>query len=162
MTSSKHDKFIQLCYTLAEEAVGNGDHPFGALLVRDCAVLQTAVNTVHSDNDETRHAEINLVSEAGRQFGPETLAAVLDFQHNRGMAEDGIVGTYAGSQAREVLISPEDWEKMQGLPGGGDAGSVVVFSGADGTVLRKLTDPGGAANDELGLALDAGDGFLSH
>lgn len=25
-------------------------------------------------------------------FGPETLAAVLDFQHNRGMAEDGIVG----------------------------------------------------------------------
>lgn len=74
MTSSKHDKFIQLCYTLAEEAVGNGDHPFGALLVRDCAVVQTAVNTVHSDNDETRHAEINLVSEAGRQFGPETLA----------------------------------------------------------------------------------------
>ena len=74
MTSSKHDKFIQLCYTLAEEAVGNGDHPFGALLVRDCAVLQTAVNTVHSDNDETRHAEINLVTEAGRRFSPEELA----------------------------------------------------------------------------------------
>ena len=74
MTSSKHEKFIQLCYTLAEKAVGNGDHPFGALLVRDGAVVQTAVNTVHSDNDETRHAEINLVSEAGRRFGPETLA----------------------------------------------------------------------------------------
>ena len=30
------------------------------------------------------------------------------------MAEDGIVGAYAGSQAREVLISLADWEKMQG------------------------------------------------
>ncbi len=31
------------------------------------------------------------------------------------MAEDKIVGEYAGSQAREVLISQAEWEKMQGL-----------------------------------------------
>jgi len=30
------------------------------------------------------------------------------------MAEDGIVGPYAGSQAREVLLSVADWERMQG------------------------------------------------
>ena len=30
------------------------------------------------------------------------------------MAEDGIVGPYAGSQAREVLLTVADWEKMQG------------------------------------------------
>ena len=30
------------------------------------------------------------------------------------MAEDGIVGPYAGSQAREVLITVADWERMQG------------------------------------------------
>ena len=35
-------------------------------------------------------------------------ARLIDF-----MAEDGIVGTYAGSQAREVLISVEEWEAMQ-------------------------------------------------
>jgi S-DNA-T family DNA segregation ATPase FtsK/SpoIIIE len=29
------------------------------------------------------------------------------------MAEDGIVGTYAGSQAREVLITLEQWEAMR-------------------------------------------------
>ena len=39
-------------------------------------------------------------------------ARLIDF-----MAEDGIVGDYAGSQAREVLISIGDWEKMQN---GGD------------------------------------------
>jgi S-DNA-T family DNA segregation ATPase FtsK/SpoIIIE len=41
-------------------------------------------------------------------------ARLIDF-----MAEDGIVGHYAGSQAREILISLEDWERMKA--GGGDA-----------------------------------------
>ena len=31
------------------------------------------------------------------------------------MAEDGIVGQYNGSQAREVVISMADWERMQGI-----------------------------------------------
>lgn len=35
------------------------------------------------------------------------------------MAEDGIVGQYAGSQAREVIISIADWEAMQAADGGG-------------------------------------------
>jgi S-DNA-T family DNA segregation ATPase FtsK/SpoIIIE len=35
-------------------------------------------------------------------------ARLIDF-----MAEDNIVGPYAGSQAREVLISPEDWQTMR-------------------------------------------------
>ncbi len=35
-------------------------------------------------------------------------ARLIDF-----MAEDGIVGQYAGSQAREVIISVEEWEAMQ-------------------------------------------------
>ena len=36
-------------------------------------------------------------------------ARLIDF-----MAEDGIVGTYNGSNAREVLFSWEDWEQMKG------------------------------------------------
>ncbi len=35
-------------------------------------------------------------------------ARLIDF-----MAEDSIVGAYAGSQAREVLISAADWQRMQ-------------------------------------------------
>ena len=37
-------------------------------------------------------------------------ARLIDF-----MAEDGIVGQYNGSQAREVLISISEWESMQGI-----------------------------------------------
>jgi DNA segregation ATPase FtsK/SpoIIIE, S-DNA-T family len=36
-------------------------------------------------------------------------ARLIDF-----MAEDGIVGAYNGSNAREVIISPEDWDRMAG------------------------------------------------
>jgi DNA segregation ATPase FtsK/SpoIIIE, S-DNA-T family len=37
-------------------------------------------------------------------------ARLIDF-----MAEDGIVGQYNGSQARDILITLADWERMQGL-----------------------------------------------
>jgi S-DNA-T family DNA segregation ATPase FtsK/SpoIIIE len=36
-------------------------------------------------------------------------ARLIDF-----MAEDGIVGQYNGSQAREVVLSVADWEAMRG------------------------------------------------
>ena len=38
-------------------------------------------------------------------------ARLIDF-----MAEDGVVGTYNGAQAREVLISPDQWARMRGHP----------------------------------------------
>jgi S-DNA-T family DNA segregation ATPase FtsK/SpoIIIE len=40
-------------------------------------------------------------------------ARLIDF-----MAEDGIVGAYSGQQARDVMISISDWEKMQGIDSG--------------------------------------------
>ena len=39
-------------------------------------------------------------------------AGLIDF-----MAEDGIVGQYNGSQAREILISLEQWSEMSGSGG---------------------------------------------
>ena len=44
-------------------------------------------------------------------------ARLIDF-----MAEDGVVGTYNGSNAREVLFTWEDWEQLKG--GGQKAAAV--------------------------------------
>ena len=74
MTFTNHELFIRQCYDLARQAIANGDHPFGALLVRDGEVVLTAVNTVHSNRDVTQHAEFNLVSHAGRLLGYTALA----------------------------------------------------------------------------------------
>ena len=74
MTFKEQESLIRRCYALAREAAANGNHPFGALLEKDGEVVLTAVNTVHSDKDETRHAEINLVVEAMRRFSAQELA----------------------------------------------------------------------------------------
>lgn len=74
MQQTNHEPFIRQCYDLARQALANGDHPFGALLVKEGEVWLTAVNTVHSQHDVTRHAELNLVSQADRLFGSAALA----------------------------------------------------------------------------------------
>ncbi|MBL8829986.1 MAG: DNA translocase FtsK, partial [Planctomycetaceae bacterium] len=74
--------------------------------------------------DDLYEAAIDVVVREGRGsvsllqralgIGYGRAARLIDF-----MAEDGFVGTYNGSQAREVLISIEQWETMQGQSGGG-------------------------------------------
>ncbi len=68
------EKFMQAAIDLAWQARRAGNHPFGALLELDGRVLLTALNTVNSDHDVTRHAELNLVSLASKQFDVDTLA----------------------------------------------------------------------------------------
>ena len=69
------------------------------------------------NRDELYEPAIEIVVREGRGsvsllqralgIGYGRAARLIDF-----MAEDGIVGEYNGSQAREVLISLEEWEAM--------------------------------------------------
>jgi S-DNA-T family DNA segregation ATPase FtsK/SpoIIIE len=71
------------------------------------------------NRDELYEAAVDLVIREGRGsvsllqralgIGYGRAARLVDF-----MAEDGIVGQYNGSQAREVLISLEQWAEMTG------------------------------------------------
>ena len=68
--------------------------------------------------DELYEAAVDVIVREGRGsvsllqrtlgIGYGRAARLIDY-----MAEDGIVGPYAGSQAREILISLADWEQMQ-------------------------------------------------
>ena len=68
-----HEQFIEETYRLAREAVRRGDHPFGALLVRDGEIVLRAHNSVHSSHDITGHAELNLVRLATGRFSAREL-----------------------------------------------------------------------------------------
>src|SRR6185436_102954 len=68
-------------------------------------------------------------------------ARLIDF-----MAEDGIVGQYNGSQARDVMISLEDWEsRQQGGSPAPNAGAPTVeklaIAGGGTTKPRPLVAP---------------------
>jgi DNA segregation ATPase FtsK/SpoIIIE, S-DNA-T family len=88
--------------------------------------------------DELYEAAVDIVVREGRGsvsllqrslgVGYGRAARLIDF-----MAEDGIVGPYAGSQAREVTISLSDWERMQGH----EAESDPPPSAASGTQRRS-------------------------
>jgi S-DNA-T family DNA segregation ATPase FtsK/SpoIIIE len=76
--------------------------------------------------DELYESAVDMVVREGRGsvsllqralgIGYGRAARLIDF-----MAEDGIVGQYNGSQAREILITVSDWERMQGLSSDEDA-----------------------------------------
>jgi tRNA(Arg) A34 adenosine deaminase TadA len=68
-----HEAFLREALALAEAAHDSGDEPFGALLVVNSEVVLTASNTVILERDPTRHAELNLVSQASRELPEEAL-----------------------------------------------------------------------------------------
>ncbi|HUY90729.1 MAG TPA: DNA translocase FtsK 4TM domain-containing protein [Pirellulales bacterium] len=71
------------------------------------------------NRDELYEAAIDIVIREGRG-SVSLLQRALGIGYGRGarlidfMAEDGIVGAYNGSQAREVLITLEQWQEMSG------------------------------------------------
>ncbi len=72
--------------------------------------------------DDLYEAAIDVVVREGRG-SVSLLQRSLGIGYGRGarlidfMAEDGIVGAYNGSQAREVLITLEQWQQMSGQSG---------------------------------------------
>ena len=79
-----------------------GDDLSGERKKRD-DLYDSAVDVVVSEG----RGSVSLLQRAlGIGYG--RAARLIDY-----MAEDGIVGAYAGSQAREVLVSPEEWLQMQ-------------------------------------------------
>jgi S-DNA-T family DNA segregation ATPase FtsK/SpoIIIE len=55
------------------------------------------------------------------------------------MAEDGIVGQYNGSQAREVLITVQQWEEMSTASTAGSASAGTAHSLPTSRVPRTLS-----------------------
>lgn len=69
-----HEQFIKETINLARKAREKGNEPFGSCLVKDGKIILTAENTIHTDNDPTKHAETNLVSQAAQKFDAKTLS----------------------------------------------------------------------------------------
>jgi guanine deaminase len=70
---SEERRFLGEAIELARANIGKGGRPFGAVLVRDGAVIATGVNEIHASNDPTSHAEINAIRAASQSLGKSDL-----------------------------------------------------------------------------------------
>lgn len=110
------------------------------------------------NRDDLYEAAVDVVVREGRGsvsllqrclgIGYGRAARLIDF-----MAEDGVVGNYAGSQAREVLISLEQWEQMQSGKGGAPVAPAVASSAPSmPAAASKVKPPASSALDALGTS----------
>jgi guanine deaminase len=67
--------FMRRAIALASENVRSGrGGPFGAVVVKEGAIIGEGFNTVTRDNDPTAHAEVNAIRAASRSLSAFTLA----------------------------------------------------------------------------------------
>lgn len=111
----QNETFLRMAIDLARDNAGHGGRPFGAVLVKDGAVIATGVNRILSTNDPTAHAELSAIREASAKLGsprldgctvyasgqpcPMCLAAI----HLTGIRE--VVYAYSNSDAQPFGLS---------------------------------------------------------
>jgi tRNA(Arg) A34 adenosine deaminase TadA len=66
--------FLDAAIDLARENVAGGGRPFGALIVKDGAVVASGVNGVVATNDPTAHAEMNALRTASQRLASSDLS----------------------------------------------------------------------------------------
>jgi tRNA(Arg) A34 adenosine deaminase TadA len=70
---SPQQRFLADAIELAHANIERGGRPFGAVVVRDGAVIATGVNEIHNTNDPTSHAELNAIRAASQTLGSPDL-----------------------------------------------------------------------------------------
>jgi tRNA(adenine34) deaminase len=69
MEASDDQLAMAVAIERAREAADHGDVPIGAAIYRDGELLAAAGNRREADRDPTAHAEMLVISEAGRKLG---------------------------------------------------------------------------------------------
>ena len=59
---------------LARLSMGNGNEPFGAILVKNGEIVKEGTNEIHSNMDPTNHAELGLIRDFCRESGVTDLS----------------------------------------------------------------------------------------
>lgn len=62
------EKYLERALELAVESIEEGGGPFGAVIVRDGAIIAEASNRVTPDHDPTAHAEIVAIRKASEKL----------------------------------------------------------------------------------------------
>ena len=133
---SNHLCFIERCFELAAEAVEQGNHPFGALLVLDGRVIAESRNEVVTSKDATRHAEL-LVLHLG-------LPRVAPMDRER-------VVLYTSTEPCAMCSGAAYWSRIGHIVFGCSAQALADAAGADFLIpSRELLSRGSTPPEVIG------------
>ena len=138
MSNEAHFPFIRAAIELAQTSVDKGNHPFGAVLVKEGAVILRAENTIYSGHDMTNHAEMNLVRLANAQYEPPFLANCILYTSTEPCAM--CMGAIYWSGIKTVVYACSE-QRLTEISGGGlniDSREVVANASEPVTVIGPI------------------------
>jgi guanine deaminase len=77
MSDADHRRWLTQAVELALDNVRAGGRPFGAVLVKDGAVVGTGVNRMLATHDPSSHAEMEALRQAGPALGGADLSSAV-------------------------------------------------------------------------------------
>jgi guanine deaminase len=108
----------------SENVLSGGGGPFGALIVKDGAVIGEGVNTVFTTNDPTAHAEINAIRRACAALGEFAL---------RGCE------IYTSSEPCPMCLSAIYWAHLDAIYFGNGCEDAAQAGFDDASIFRQLS-----------------------
>lgn len=144
MSDDAHFPFIREALKLAEAAVAHGNHPFGAVLVKNGEVILRAENTVYSGHDLTNHAEMNLVRLANSRYEPEFLKDCILYTSTEPCAM--CMGAIYWSGIKTMVYACPEWRLTEIAGSGLNIASRAVMANASepvtviGPILQEEAD----------------------
>ncbi len=134
------EKFMKAAIDEAYEGIDSGDGgPFGAVLVSGGEILASSHNRVLSDNDPTRHAEVNVISEASRNKGTYDLSGSV---------------LYSTTEPCPMCFSAIHWARIDKIVYGTDIEDVRVLG------FNELTIPVSEMKRTGASCVDVRGGFM--
>ncbi len=116
------DVHLRRCVELAEQAMANGDDPFGSLLVdAEGTVLREALNREVTDDDPTAHPEFELARWAIANLSPAQRAAATVYTSGEHCPMCSAAHGWAGLGRIVAAATSQQlagWRSGWGLPDG--------------------------------------------
>lgn len=81
--SPEHQEFIEAAFRMRDEAVRDGDQPFGAVVVKDRRIIGFGPSRVVLRKDITAHAEREAIREAQARLGSRDLSDCVLYSSSR-------------------------------------------------------------------------------
>jgi guanine deaminase len=122
-----HEGFMQEAFKEAFNGMRNNKGgPFGAVIVKDGAIIGRGCNQVTSTNDPTAHAEINAIRQACRQAGTFHLTGAV---------------LYATSEPCPMCLSAIYWADIQQIFYAADREAAARVGFSDAFIYDEFLKP---------------------